>query len=330
MTEPKKSKLRKATLLFWPLVIYALAALIWWFISLEIQSNATLNYKLQQAESQLAADHDTATYKIEKFKATDEHRRNHIKHTGEGIVFLGLILLGAVYIYRSFRQQHRLQQHQQNFMMAVTHELKTPIAVARLNLETLLKHQLDAEKQQKIIKMTLDETKRLDFLTNNILVSSQLENSGYKINREEIDFSSLVEDRVKEFRQRFPKRFLVEEIDADCDLAGDAFLLQILVNNLLENAIKYSNATDPVIISLHKETIPVLKITDFGPGIADEEKGQIFTKFYRIGDEATRKTQGTGLGLFLCYQIAKDHRAAISVKDNQPKGCIFTVAFKNT
>ncbi len=91
-------------------------------------------------------------------------------------------------------------------MMAVTHELKTPIAIAKLNLETLLKHQkLDEQKQKKLIHASLEETKRLDFLTNNILVSSQLEGKWYKINKEELDFSHLLEARVAEFTQRFPK-----------------------------------------------------------------------------------------------------------------------------
>jgi signal transduction histidine kinase len=82
-----------------------------------------------------------------------------------------------------------MAQQQQNFMMAITHELKTPIAVAKLNLETLLKHKLDDSKQQKIIQMTLQETNRLNALTNNILISSQLEGEGYQSAKEELDLS---------------------------------------------------------------------------------------------------------------------------------------------
>ena len=78
-----------------------------------------------------------------------------------------LILIGAAFVYRSIRRQFNLQQQQQNFMMAVTHELKTPISVARLNLETLQKYTLDPEKQKKLIRNALDETTRLNFLTNN-------------------------------------------------------------------------------------------------------------------------------------------------------------------
>src|SRR5690606_15051427 len=147
----------------------------------------------------------------------------------------------ATLVYRSMRQQKQIQEQQQNFMMAVTHELKTPIAVARLNLETLLKHQkLDEQKQQKLIHTSLEETKRLDFLTNNILVSSQLEGKWYKLNKEELDLSNLLQARVTEFEQRFPERLIYSEIEKGIDIEGDPLLLEILINYLLENALKYS------------------------------------------------------------------------------------------
>src|SRR5206468_421835 len=113
-------------------------------------------------------------YRNELAKIEDIRKRNIAKYIGEGSTFLLLILFGAVFIYRSVRRQFELQQQQQNFVMAVTHELKTPIAVSRLNLETLLRHELDEQKKAKLIRMTLQETLRLDTLINNILLSLQL------------------------------------------------------------------------------------------------------------------------------------------------------------
>ena len=84
-------------------------------------------------------------------------------------------------------------------------------------------------------------------------------------------------------------------------------LLQILINNLIENAIKYSSKDSLITAVLKKYKSGIeLRIIDEGPGIPDEEKKKIFTKFYRIGNEATRKKQGTGLGLYLCRIIARD------------------------
>lgn len=257
-----------------------------------------------------------------------EKKRNTTKYVSEGITFLALIMIGAVYVYRAVRQQIKLQQQQQNFMMAITHELKTPIAVAKLNLETLQKHQLEDGKRQKLIQMTLQETTRLNNLASNILVSSQLEGGHYRIAREELNFSDLVKKSVQDFMHRFPDRKWVSTIDQEADVEGDPLLLEMLVNNLLENALKYSPKDGSIDCQLSTTTAHVFfSVKDEGPGIPDDEKKKVFQKFYRIGSEQTRTTQGTGLGLYLCKKIAQDHNASIEVTDNTPTGCIFTVKF---
>jgi K+-sensing histidine kinase KdpD len=214
-------------------------------------------------------------------------------------------------------------------MMAVTHELKTPISVTRLNLETLQKYNLDKEKKQKLIRITLDETSRLDFLTNNILVAAQLESNNFKSSKEELDLGALLKDCIHQFSNRFPDRVFKDDIEENADLKGDALLLQMLINNLLENATKYSPKETTITTSLKKYRSGIeLQIKDEGAGIAEDEKDKIFTKFYRIGSETTRKTKGTGLGLYLCRKIARDHNGDIAVTNNEPQGSIFAVTFK--
>jgi signal transduction histidine kinase len=267
-------------------------------------------------------------YRQQIQKINDEHSLNKSKYFGEGSIFFLVILVGAFFVYRSVRRQFFLQQQQQNFMMAVTHELKTPISVTKLNLETLQKYKLETGKQKKIIRNTLDETARLDFLTNNILIASQLEGHRYQASKEELDLSTLMRDCIHDFRNRFPERILHEDIEADADVKGDALLLQMMINNLIENALKYSAKENPVSASLKKYRSGIeLQVKDEGPGIPDEEKMKIFSKFYRIGNEGNRKTQGTGLGLYLCRKIARGHNADISVTDNKPGGSNFTVVF---
>ena len=264
-------------------------------------------------------------------RATDiinEEKSKQGQYIGEGATFLLLILLSAVFIYRAVRRELKLTRQQQNFMMAVTHELKTPIAVAKLNLETLQKHKLDESRQQKLVQATLDEANRLSTLANNILVSAQLDDAGYKTSKEELDLSLLVTSSMQYFQRRFPDRKTTSTIEDSIDINGDALLLEILVNNLLENAVKYSPKEAAIACTLYKKGKTVtLEVADEGPGIPEEEKKKIFDRFYRIGNEQVRKTKGTGLGLYLCKKIALDHNGDINVTNNNPAGSIFAVRF---
>jgi len=326
MPEASRKRLRGFTIIYAMLLLYVIAALVWWFISLSNQNNEMRDLKTVELGSSVESLKNPSLFQAELYKITNDHKRNHAKYLGEGSIFLLLILIGAAFLYRSVQRQFRMQQQQQNFMMAVTHELKTPISVAKLNLETLQKYSLDTEKQKKLIRVTIQETSRLDFLTNNILIASQLEGRGYKSANEELDISDLFTDCINDFKSRYPDRVLIDQIEPDADVKGDALLLQMLINNLLENANKYSPKETPVKALLLKTgTAVMLNIIDEGLGIADSEKKKIFTKFYRIGNENTRKTQGTGLGLYLCKKIAGDHNADIVVTNNIPHGSNFTV-----
>ncbi len=304
------------------------AALVWWFILLEKQNRTMRDLGIVQVSEKIDRTRNPASYQEATSKIESEKSRNTTTYVSEGATFLALILICAVFVYRAVRQQIKLQQQQQNFMMAITHELKTPIAVARLNLETLQKHQLDEAKKQKLLQMTLQETTRLNNLASNILVSSQLEGGRYRIAREELNFSDLVKNCIQDFIHRFPERKWQPEIEPEVDMEGDPLLLEILVNNLLENAIKYSPREGTIECRLRNKGNHILfSVIDQGQGIPDKEKKKIFQKFYRIGSEQTRTTQGTGLGLFLCKKIANDHDGSIEVTDNIPAGCNFTVKF---
>src|SRR5687767_1044801 len=320
-------KFRIITIIYWLLLSYIVAALVWWFITLEKQNRIITELRHVELSSN-RPQYSPEEYTLKSIAIDGVAGRNSLKHIAEGVTFLILTLIGAFFVYRSVRRQFRLQSQQQNFMMAITHELKTPISVSMLNLETLQKYQLDTEKQQKLIRMTLKETSRLDTLINNILVSSQLEGGGYISSKDELDFSSLVKDGLREARNRYPDRTFIEDIDPEIEISGDPLLLQLMISNLVENAVKYSPKEKAVICRLKRSGNDViLNIIDEGIGIDDAERTKIFQKFYRTGDEATRKAQGTGLGLYLCRKIAADHNADISVTNNVPTGTNFAIHF---
>ena len=106
--------------------------------------------------------------------------------------------------------------------------------------------------------------------------------------------------------------------------------MQMLVNNLVENAMKYSPKESVITVKVTEADREVqLTVIDEGQGIPDEEKRKIFDKFYRAGNENTRTTKGTGLGLYLCRKIVESHNGYISVTDNHPQGSIFAVLFQS-
>lgn len=326
MPEESKRKFQLITIVYWFLLTYIIAALVWWFFSLYTQNE--MMYRLERQQLEMTTQPSSLTYRNMMNQIEEKRKRNIAKYIGEGGTFLILILIGAVYVYRSVRRQFRTQQQQQNFVMAITHELKTPISVSRLNLETLQRYQLDEEKKDKLLNMTMQETLRLDSLINNILISSQLDGHSYRLSREELSFSDLVRDVAHQFSARYTERKLVLHIQDDIDISGDPLLLKLLVSNLLENANKYSARERPITLELKEGARSVvLTVTDEGCGIRKEEKKNVFKKFYRIGNEQTRTTKGTGLGLYLCKKIAEDHGGTITIEDNQPQGSNFIVTF---
>lgn len=316
----RKQRLAFITLVYWFLLIYIIAALVWWFISLERQNNLMYSYRVSELNK------DDLQFNSKLAQLNEDRNRKTAQYIGEGSTFLLLILLGAVFVYRATRKQLRLSQQQQNFMMAVTHELKTPIAVTRLNLETLQKRKLEEQQQEKLISLALDETNRLNLLTNNILVAAQLDSGNYVMNRQKINMSIVAHDAVNDFGKRFRNRHIHSAINADIFIEGELMLIQMLINNLVENALKYSAKDKPVTVQLQQSNNDVLlKVIDEGVGIRGAEKKKIFDKFYRSGDESVRTTKGTGLGLYLCKRIVKDHKGTINVTDHEPCGSVFTV-----
>ncbi|UEG51024.1 two-component sensor histidine kinase [Ferruginibacter lapsinanis] len=320
----KSKRLRFIFIVYWFLLVYIIAALVWWFIALNNQNHQMAAYKI----SEINKDDPRYTDLTDTIK--DIEKRKTAQYIGEGSIFLLLILGGAFYIFRSVRKQFKSAVQQQNFMMAITHELKTPIAVTKLNLETLQKRKLGDAQQQRLIQNTIQEANRLNALCNNMLLASQIEAGGYSITKEEINFSELVVDCITDFSIRFPQRSLQQAVDADLFVEGDRLLLQMAINNLIDNALKYSSKESTVTVALTSTPTTIsLSVKDEGRGIAGNEKKKIFDKYYRIGNTATKGAKGTGLGLFLTKKIAQQHNATISVADNNPAGSIFVINFTN-
>jgi len=317
--------MRIFSLVYLLLLVYIIAALVFWGFSLQKQNEQLF---AQQVIILNATIDSTTSQQEYNTRLNDLKTHYHLRidqFVGEGTTFLLVILIGAAVVYSSFKSSLRLSRQQNNFMMAVTHELKSPIAAMKLSLQTMQKHQLDEDKRNELLARCIQESDRLNSLCNNMLFASQLEGHKYVPSIEAFDLSDLVEDCVKDHAHRYQRMF-EEDIEVNCKLKGDHIMLQMAINNLLENAIKYAPADKPIEVTLNvQQNNYILDIKDNGPGVANEDKKKIFTKFYRSGNEETRKTKGTGLGLYLTSKIIGQHKGKITVKDNPGGGSIFEV-----
>jgi two-component system, OmpR family, sensor histidine kinase CiaH len=314
-------RIRSIFILYWVLLAYVIAALVWWYIALTKQNEMATELKLQELQYGTPSFHQKFTV------IKNNERRKKLQFIGEGITFFLVIAAGAGVVFYLVRKQLKQVQQQQNFMMALTHELKTPIAVAQLNLETLQKRKLEPPQQQRLIQTTLQEANRLNSLCNNMLLASQIDAKGLTINNEEICISEVAEGCINDFVQRFTDRNIKYSIQPNLFVSGDRLLLQMAINNLIDNAVKYSPKDSVVNVTLTKQQqYTVITVTDQGKGIEENEREKIFTKFYRVGNAATKAAKGTGLGLYLTKKIMLQHNGNITMTNNKPVGCIFTAA----
>lgn len=315
-----KRRFGRISAVYWLLTAYMVAALVWWFIEL-----MQLNEQLHAFRVGPAATPTPAAV------AAEERRRNIVQYIGEGSMFLLLTLVGAAFVHRAARRRIRLDEQQRNFMMAVTHELKTPIAVIRLNLETLGRHALDEKTRSGLLADNLREADRLEDLCDKILLSSRYDAGGVRMARETLDLSALARETLGECMQRHPGRQFHSDITDGIRTTGDRLLLRLAMNNLLENAVRYSPAETCVHLSLQDGPDgSQIRVRDEGVGIPDHEKPRLFRKFHRIGKEDTRRTKGTGLGLYLTRRIAADHGGSVRVEDNHPRGSTFIIELPST
>lgn len=311
--------------IFTVLVFYILLQFVWWSYLLIKLNNETYEHRIEIVQLKYPVEDALR----EREKLTTKLHSRYWMIAGEGIVFLSLLTWVAWQTVRSIRKEMELARMQKNFLLSITHEFKSPLASIKLYLQTIQKHQLDKEKEQSFIAKAIADSERLDTLVENTLLASMIDHKGYLFNKEPINFSALVRLVAQKYNSLpdFHKR-IITKAGEDISLYGDKLALTLLLNNLLENALKYSPAASIIKVDLTKDGSKInLRVADEGRGIEPGEREKIFRKFYRTGNEETRNTKGTGLGLFLVQYIATSHNAKISVRDNIPHGSIFEVAF---
>lgn len=313
-------KHKRTRLIFYLLAAYVFFQLSWWVYHLSDLHRQLRDAQIALVSSQPEIDslHQIYTSKITMI-------------LGEGLVFISLLLVGIWYIRRNLIRDEKLAQQERNFMLAITHELKTPLASITLMLDTLSKRDLDRAKQLELLADARGEADRLDRLVGNVLWATRLEVDGLESGGS-VQLSQLVEEVANRMnRSELWKNRIKFNGSEVAPISGDPTALDVLISNLVENALKYSPQDRNVFLEVAENEGRVeLHVKDQGSGIPDEEKKLIFRKFYRVGNEDTRSAHGTGIGLYMVKKIADSHKALIKVGDNQPSGAHFVVSFPKT
>lgn len=309
-----------------------LLALIWWSVLLTRNNQALLKARIETMQMRYDRLYEVANYNItqlpEYTEMVHKSERQRYMIMGEGLVFGIMLIVGIWFIQKSLDRELEAAEKQKNFLLSVTHELKSPIASINLILQTLLKRKLDAEKSLELYENALSESTRLEKLINNLLFTTKI-NTSYTYNLEPTDISNLTRQHGEKFRFQHPDVAFTMDITDNIHTLVDRESYVSLLTNILENAEKYTGTEKKINLSLQKsdqQNMAVLSVKDNGPGVSHLEKDKIFDQFYRSGAEETRKTKGTGLGLYIVKKIVQAHKGKVRILDNHPRGSIFEVS----
>ena len=245
---------------------------------------------------------------------------------GEGAVFVSILLVGFWAVKRSIARELAVAEQQKNFLLSVTHELKSPLAAIKLQLQTLRSRNLDDERRSMIYSRALGDTDRLEKLVESLLLVNKVESGGLPLHKKRFNLVAQVNNVLRNsFSSEHDTDKIVFRSNAEVWISADEAAIETILSNLLGNALKYGEGS-LVEVSLEETSTAVrLTVADNGPGIPEAEKKKVFERFYRRGNEEVRKTKGTGIGLYLVKLLVEQHGGTVAVSDNIPKGARFMV-----
>lgn len=234
------------------------------------------------------------------------------------ITIMTVLVLFSVFLAREILEVRR----QTTFIDSVTHELKSPLASIRLCLETLSRPELDATQSDKLRQMMLGDVERLDALIDDILQASRLEYGEHGHGIGEVDVAELVRRAIATAAKRH--RMLPEdvrvEISEGISVFTDPVALELVVRNLVDNAIKYSDPPADVTVraSFADDGALELEVVDRGVGIPKRALKRVLQRFYRVDSEAVRARRGTGLGLYVAGSLVRTLGGRLRAESDGP------------
>jgi len=334
----KKARLKLTAwyLLIITIISFSFSFLIYGLIDQEI--NRFANSQRNRIERDLVIlNPDSSPKSIGTVRLVDQELINDSRHR----LLLNLITINSFIIVvsgalsyflagKTLSPIQKMTEDQKRFISDSSHELRTPITAIKSLFEVTLRDKnLDLKEAKKVINTGIDQTNRLQKLSDSLLEISRLENNFQKTNFEILSFKKIIFDSVKQIepKAKVKKIKLISKV-APAKISGDYSRLVELFIIFLDNAIKYSPENTVIkIISQTKKNRIITKIIDQGIGISDKDLPHIFDRFYQ-SDLARTKTKesGYGLGLSIAQKIIQLHHGQISVKSKIDHGTIFTIS----
>ena len=251
-----------------------------------------------------------------------------------GVIILALIMMafGSFFMFRFVEQERRLLAMKANFLSSISHELKTPLTSIKMFAEMLAKGRVKTiERVPEYANLINKEATRLENLIGAILNYTRMENGRSAFQWERLNLATCAERVYEAVEPIAVSRGLTidKQLAPDNFITGDYTAIYSMLQNLIENAIKYTNPPGEIHVRVYEEgDKAVFEVADTGVGIEQAEQKNIFNDFYRVGDEMTRSTKGSGLGLAIVKRAADAHKAAITLSSKPGKGSTFTVKFR--
>lgn len=247
--------------------------------------------------------------------------------TASGLIVL-LLGLAFYYLIKTILKQRTLDEMKTDFTNNITHELKTPIAVAYAANDALLNfgEQTDEAKRHHYLTLCRQQLERLSGMVEQILSMSMERRRQFKLNIETIDLAELLQPVIEQQQLKAdkPVTFTIHVEPDDLTVQADRAHLSNILNNLIDNAIKYSPGEAHVEISA---TPTAISVTDHGMGIAADKLPHIYDKFYRVPTGDLHDVKGYGLGLFYVKTMVEKHGWSIDVSSIKGEGTTFTIRF---
>ncbi len=276
-----------------------------WWVFFFVHQSEFLVRRLERRGVTLPADAEAALR-----EATDESMRMFVF---EGS-FLGLLLLASMFlVMRSLQREVVVHRQQKNFLSAVTHELKSPLASAKLYLESLALGRAEGEKRERYLRNAHADLERLQEMVEQLLESARMSSTGPPVRIERLALRTELAHILDELA-RDPATASVQSSLApgdDLEVEADPLALRTMLRNLLTNAIKYAGPAPRVELTTRAEgSAAAVRVRDFGPGLKALDVRRIFEPFVRGGDELVRTRKGVGLGLYMVAELARAQRGA--------------------